>query len=202
MVCAEPKGLMQGIGKVCPCVCRHIPELFTGTRHHHVTQGADHLVTCVFTAEFLFKYPEYKERYVTGEEVRPYAVLPLQEYRACLEFCLHYAEAFLCFPAFPVDVYYLMNTHVRKVRAYGIEPVIHFLPVYCVRIKERDVPGTYLTCLCHCLMAYETVRGHSGSCICRCLVYLSLPPDKSMHKFAIPCVYGIMTTGYPGKKIP
>ena len=104
MVCAEPKGLMQGIGKVCPCVCRRIPELFTGTHHHHVTQGADHLVTCVFTAEFLLKYPEYKERYATGEEVRPYAVLPLQEYRTCLEFCLHYAEAFLCFPAFPVDV--------------------------------------------------------------------------------------------------
>lgn len=79
-------------------------------------------------------------------------------YGACLEIGFHNAEAFFDFPALFIDPDNLINPHVIKVRAYGIETVIKFFFLNDGRIEINHFPGTDLAVFCGCFTCYKPMR--------------------------------------------
>ncbi len=148
---------MKIICKIGSCVSRIIAEFFSGTVHIHIPKSIYYLINRILLVKLPFEYPVYKQRNKTCKKVSFYTVFPLQIYWTRLEFCFHDAEAFFNLPAFLVDPDYLINIHVIKISADGIESIIQGFFLNKRSIEIRLFYVTYFSILCHCIFCNKTM---------------------------------------------
>lgn len=84
--------------------------------------------------QFLFEDPVNDKRGKASSEMGDYSVLSGEVYWSCLEFCLHNAEAFFDFPAFPVDSDDFGNI-IIKISTDSIQTIISGFFIYLVLIE-------------------------------------------------------------------
>lgn len=132
---------MQGIREICSCIYRSVTHLFAGTGHNHTFQCAQDFLAGIFFIQLLFKCPVYYKGDKACDEMGTDVVFCLKIYRTGPEAGLHNPETFLNLPAFLIDSYNLIYSHVVKVRTYGIETIIAFLFLNGICIQVNPLFG-------------------------------------------------------------
>lgn len=98
IVCPEAEYRMQIIGKICPGICRKIPDSGSGDQFH-IPQGRYDLITGIFVFQFLFKDTEEQKGKITGQEMRFDPLFNRQVNMPVLKVALHDPERFLDLPS-------------------------------------------------------------------------------------------------------